>query len=80
MSSSIWSRGGGGVGRNNNSTTSNNSHSNSISSQGFRKAKGQVGKIPSELELLASPSRGLDTSDEASLVYLSYNSIAFERN
>ncbi|KAL8292371.1 hypothetical protein RQP46_001837 [Phenoliferia psychrophenolica] len=57
---STGSRGGGGsLGR--------GQPSSSISSSGFRMARGEVGRKPSEMEMLASPSRGDGGSDAASL-------------
>lgn len=69
--SSVWSRGGRGaaglVSPSRASRGGNRSGSNidEISMNGLKMAKGQIGRIPSEMELLASPSRGLDTDENA---------------
>lgn len=76
--SSVWSRGGRGAAglvspsrasRGGNRSGSNSIYSSrsndEISMNGLKMAKGQIGRIPSEMELLASPSRGLDTDENA---------------
>lgn len=73
--SSVWSRGGRGAAglsrgsrasySSNSTLSTSRSNDESISMNGLKMAKGQIGRVPSEMELLASPSRGLDTSDSA---------------